>query len=99
MPLDQGVRELPLSVCESDAVPLERGLSGARRTQRLALQGKARYALLKRFDAEPAPFAPEAAGCNRPQSRSTHPDRSIGKDTKVSSPQMGHFRQRRKRVG
>jgi hypothetical protein len=78
VPLDQRVRELPLRVRERYAVPLERGLSGARRTQRLAFEGKARYTLLKRFDADSPSFPSETRRCDRPQSRNTHPDRSIG---------------------
>ena len=99
MALDQRVRELPLRVGERDAVPLELLVGGADGPQLLALARQRRHALLERFDAETPPLAPEATRCNRPQSRSTHPYRSIGKNMQSSSPQTGHFQQPRSRVG
>src|SRR5205085_7797861 len=97
--LDQGVRELPLGAGERDAVPLELGRRRAGASELLALEGERRDALLERLDAETTPLAVEAARCNGPQSRSTHPERSIGDDTQMSSPQTGHFPQRRQALG
>ena len=99
MPLDQRVGELPLRMGERDAVPLELLLGGAGVPQFLALARQRGYELLKRLDAETPPLTPEATRCNRPQSRSTHPYRSIGENMQPSSPQTGHFRQPRSRVG
>src|SRR5919201_460846 len=97
--LDQRVRELPLGVGELDAVSLERGRLGTARPELLPLESQGRDALLERLHAEAPPLTPEAARCNGPQSRSTHPYRTIDKNAQMSSPQTGHFPQRRKTVG
>ena len=97
--VDQRVGELPLGARQRHPVSLERGGGRVPSAKLLPLEGQRRDAHLERLHAETAPLTPEAAGCNGPQSRSTHPDRSIGKDTKMSSPQTGHFPQRRKTVG
>ena len=97
--LDQRVRELPLGAGERDPVSLQRADGRAPRAKLLPLEGQRRDPLLERLHAEAAPLAPEATRCNGPQSRSAHPYRTIGKNAQMSSPQTGHFPQRRKTVG
>jgi hypothetical protein len=89
--LDQRERELPLGAGELDAVPLERSRLGAARTQLLPLESQGRDAGLERLHAEAPPLTPEATRCNRPQSRNTHPYRTIDKRAQMSSPQTGHL--------
>ena len=88
--LDQRVRELPLGARQSDPVPLKRADRRAPGAKLLPLEGQRRDALLERVHTERPPLTPKATRCHGPQSRSAHPYRSIGKDTKMSSPQTGH---------